>query len=67
MTKKDRKLLRLAEKLEKGFIREWKKVRGTAIIQDIKTRKYLGKAEVHWYEAPGTGRVEWKIKGRVKR
>jgi hypothetical protein len=38
----------------------WRKMKGRAIVR-LATGK-LRKAEVHWYEAHGVGRKEFKIK-----
>lgn len=39
--------------------KDWKKMRGTGIIKvDDKEHK----AEIHWYQAKGVGKVEWKVK-----
>jgi hypothetical protein len=39
--------------------KDWKKMRGTAtVIYDGKERT----AEIHWYEAPNIGKIEYKIK-----
>lgn len=39
--------------------KDWKKMRGTGIIK-VDDKEY--KAEVHWYQAKGVGKVEWKVK-----
>jgi hypothetical protein len=38
----------------------WRKLKGIAIIKLV-TGKYL-KVEIHWYEASGIGKKEYKIK-----
>ena len=38
----------------------WRKVKGTALVRLDSGRKR--RAEVHWYEAHGIGRVRMKIK-----
>ena len=43
--------------------RRWRKMKGVAYVEE--DNGYIGDAEVHWYEAHGVGRVEWKIKERL--
>lgn len=38
----------------------WRKMKGTARVE--LTNGWIGWAEVHWYEAHGIGRVDWKLK-----
>jgi hypothetical protein len=38
----------------------WRKMKGFALVRDPLGNIY--EAEVHWYEAHGVGRVDWKIK-----
>lgn len=38
---------------------EWKKVKGIGYV-DYQGESY--KADLHWYEEPSVGRVEWKVK-----
>jgi len=38
---------------------DWCKMRGTAILTDGEAEF---KAEVHWYECPNVGKVEFKVK-----
>jgi hypothetical protein len=45
--------------------RDWRKMKGFAAIKEI--TGYVGEAEIHWYEAHGVGRVEWKVKARFPR
>ena len=40
----------------------WRKMKGLALIED--EYGWVGNAEIHWYEAHGIGRVDWKIKTR---
>ena len=40
--------------------RHWRKAKGIALVRDPLGNIY--EAEVHWYEAHGVGRVDWKIK-----
>ena len=42
----------------------WRKMKGLALIED--DYGWIGKAEIHWYEAHGIGRVDWKIKTRFQ-
>jgi hypothetical protein len=41
--------------------KNWRKKKGLCQIAMSPTGKVLD-AEIHWYEAHGVGRVEWKIK-----
>ena len=41
----------------------WRKMKGIAMIRDFSGDEY--EAEIHWFEAHGVGRREWKIKRRV--
>lgn len=43
--------------------RNWRKMKGRAKVE-LENGK-IREAEVHWYEAHGIGRKEWKIKGFV--
>ncbi len=54
---KIRELSRLIKKYGKG---RWKKVKGTTLIQ--LDNGQICFAELHWYEAHGKGRKEYKIK-----
>ena len=40
----------------------WRKLKGIALIED--DYGWTGDAEIHWFEAHGVGRVQWKIKYR---
>lgn len=52
--------IREVKRLKKTYgIGHWKKKKGTAII---KVGRNSGKAELHWYEAHGIGKKEFKIK-----
>jgi hypothetical protein len=42
--------------------RNWRKMKGFAFVEE--DNGYIGNAEIHWYEAHGIGRVDWKIKRR---
>jgi hypothetical protein len=44
--------------------RQWRKCKGVARVRLLATRR-VRHAEVHWYEAHGVGRVEFKIKHRL--
>jgi hypothetical protein len=46
--------------IEKHGGRSWRKMKGIALVQDSRGNIY--EAEIHWYEAHGVGRVDWKIK-----
>lgn len=41
----------------------WRKMKGVAWIREYNGEEY--EAEIHWYEAHGVGRREWKIKRRI--
>jgi hypothetical protein len=45
---------------EKYGGRNWRKMKGRALVRDRRGNLY--EAEIHWYEAHGVGRVDWKIK-----
>jgi hypothetical protein len=38
----------------------WRKIKGIALIRDYNGDIY--EAEIHWFEAHGIGRRDWKIK-----
>jgi len=44
--------------------RNWRKLKGIARIEDA--YGWTGEAEIHWFEAHGVGRVQWKIKKRLR-
>ncbi|MDQ8734252.1 hypothetical protein [Paenibacillus sp. LHD-38] len=46
-------------KFKNPAIEDWKKVRGTVIVEKGSKRK---KAEIHWYQCKNVGKVEFKIK-----
>jgi hypothetical protein len=50
---------------EKYGGRNWRKRKGNALIED--EHGWIGEAEIHWFEAHGVGRVDWKIKTRFYR
>jgi hypothetical protein len=52
----------LQDKYGKG---NWRKMKGFARIEE--DNGYIGDAEIHWYEAHGIGRFEWKIKVRLEK
>ena len=52
-----RELPRLRRVYGKG---RWRKLKGRASIRYADGR--IRDAELHWYEAHGVGRVEWKVK-----
>ena len=56
-----RDLERLREQYGGG---RWRKMKGVALIQLSNGR--VRKAEIHWYEAHGIGRKEFKRKGYLE-
>ena len=42
----------------------WRKLKGVALVRLIGTDEIFD-AEIHWYEAPGFGQVDIKIKRRL--
>jgi len=42
----------------------WRKMKGTALIREYNGDTY--EAEIHWFEAHGVGRHDWKIKKRLE-
>jgi hypothetical protein len=53
--------VRIADTLRERFGgTRWRKLKGTALIEDEHGR--IANAEIHWFEAHGVGRVQWKIK-----
>lgn len=56
-----RDLERLREQYGGG---RWRKMKGVALIQLSNGR--VRKAEIHWYEAHGVGRKEYKRKGYLE-
>jgi hypothetical protein len=45
--------------------RRWRKMKGVARVETHDG--WIGIAEIHWYEAHGVGKVDWKIKTRFYR
>jgi hypothetical protein len=45
--------------------RRWRKMKGIARVETHDG--WIGIAEIHWYEAHGVGKVDWKIKTRLQR
>ena len=43
-----------------GKVGQWRKMKGVADVE--RATGEVGRAEVHWYEAHGIGRVEFKVK-----
>jgi len=41
---------------------KWRKMKGLGLVED--QYGWIGNAEIHWYEAHGIGRIDWKIKTR---
>lgn len=54
---------RLVRENPGSLAKEWQKVKGFAELQDL-NNNYLGRYEVHWYQNPQVGKVEFKIKVR---
>jgi len=42
----------------------WRKMKGFALIREYNGDIY--EAEIHWFEAHGVGRCDWKIKKRIR-
>lgn len=42
----------------------WRKMKGIALIREYDGGLY--EAEIHWFEAHGIGRRDWKIKRRIE-
>jgi hypothetical protein len=42
----------------------WRKMKGIARIRDYNGDIY--EAEIHWFEAHGVGKRDWKIKTRIE-
>ncbi len=40
--------------------RNWRKMKGITLVE--KEDGWIGNAEIHWFEAHGVGRRDWKIK-----
>ena len=59
--KKIRELRRLNKIYGEG---KWRKMKGNATIELDNGSKYM--AEIHWYEAHGLGKKEYKIKRFIK-
>jgi len=45
-----------------GNPNEWQKIKGIGYIDDIDNDGESCKTELHWYQEPVVGKVEWKIK-----
>jgi hypothetical protein len=43
----------------------WRKMKGIATVREHTGEIY--EAEIHWYEAHGVGRRDWKVKKRLAR
>jgi hypothetical protein len=50
--------------VEKHGGRNWRKMKWNALVRDSRGNIY--EAEIHWYEAHGVGRVDWKIKRPIQ-
>jgi len=59
--KKIRELKRLIKIYGEG---KWRKMKGSATIELDNGSKHM--AEIHWYEAHGIGKKEYKIKSFIK-
>jgi hypothetical protein len=57
-----RDLRRLNRQYGRG---RWRKLKGRALVRD-RTTGEVYTAEIHWYEAAGIGRKEFKIKRRLE-
>jgi hypothetical protein len=55
-----RELARLRRIFGQG---RWRKMKGVATVRLRDGR--IRRAELHWYEAHGIGRVDWKIKSTI--
>jgi len=44
--------------------RNWRKMKGIARVE--KDDGWIGMAEIHWFEAHGVGKVQWKIKRQLE-
>ena len=44
--------------------RNWRKLKGIARVE--KVDGWIGLAEIHWFEAHGVGKVQWKIKRKLE-
>jgi hypothetical protein len=42
----------------------WRKMKGFAFVREYNGDEY--EAEIHWFEAHGVGRRDWKIKSRIR-
>jgi hypothetical protein len=42
----------------------WRKMKGVALIREYNGDIY--EAEIHWFEAHGVGKRDWKIKNRLE-
>ncbi|MGA2583300.1 MAG: hypothetical protein ABSG31_08485 [Tepidisphaeraceae bacterium] len=42
----------------------WRKMKGIALIREYNGDTY--EAEIHWFEAHGIGKRDWKIKKRLR-
>ncbi len=60
------KSIRQLKRLEKAYGKgRWRKLKGTAKIKLKENQIYI--AEIHWYEAHGIGKKEFKIKRILKK
>lgn len=56
--------LRIRHYLEENYGgQNWRKMKGFVFVEE--NNGYIGDAEIHWYEAHGVGRVDWKGKKRL--
>lgn len=56
-----RVLRRLNRRYGKG---RWRKLKGIALVKTLANETF--EAEIHWYEAHGIGKHEYKIKGPAR-
>jgi hypothetical protein len=55
-----RELARLKRTYGRG---RWRKMKAQSVIRHLDGR--IRDVELHWYEAHGIGRVDWKIKKKI--
>lgn len=56
--------IRIVDALVSGYGQgRWRKMKGKALIED--DYGWTGIAEIHWYEAHGVGKFDWKVKRKL--
>ncbi|HRG75358.1 MAG TPA: hypothetical protein PLX69_12435 [Leptospiraceae bacterium] len=61
----DKKRIRILQYLIESYGKgNWKKLSGEAAVEDENGERFI--AEVHYYEAPGIGRVDFKIIDKLR-